>query len=132
MFWTPDVNIAKNSDTLNAFLQSLCAKGYVFDTLIEGCHQLYVIQRSQDSKCWLVSEEWWFNGINYNGEEYWFEWIDTQEMWDQTIIECRWENNSHLFELQDGTLIAKDLDETTLSIQDLLDMTAAQANRKLN
>lgn len=132
MFWVPEVAIKENSDVLNAFLHSLCIKGYVFDCLIEGKFSFYVIQRSQDNKCWLVSEQWWFDGKKFNNEEYWFNGIDTQEIWEQIIIECLREKDSLLFELNENTLIPRDPESLDFEIQDLLDVTACQANWNLN
>lgn len=85
----PDVAIAENSSELNAFLESLLRKWYTFGVLLKRNYSFYVIKREVDNKCWLVSEDWWFNGETFWANEYWFDGIDTQEIGDKVIVEFR-------------------------------------------
>lgn len=129
----PNVNIEWNSDELNAFLESLLHKGYVFDTLTDDNSNFYVISRREDNKLWLISEKWWFNGEKFWKDEYWFDGIDTQETQEDTIIEFRIWNIWVICKLDnDNNITLCDWNEDAVVIGDMITSVLTKKSNRLN
>lgn len=127
----PEINITDNSQEMNAFLESLLYKGYVFDLLLDGNCIFYIITREKDNKLWLVSEKWWFNGGNFQKNEQWFDWIDTQEGENNIYIELR--NNGYTYHWEiSWDNITPWKNKSTPDINTLLWAYASKTGRTLN
>lgn len=127
-----NVNIEWNSDELNAFLEYLLHKGYALDTLTDDNSDFYVVFRRADSKLWLISEKWWFNGKKFWKDEYWFDGIDTQETQENTIIEFRIWDVWIICKIDNNNITLCDWDETIVDIKDIIGSLLTRESNKMN
>lgn len=132
MVQKPSINIEWNSEIMDAFLEFLLLQWYAFDTLIDNQHDFYIISRENDNKLWLVSETWWFNGDSFWSEEYWFDGIDTQEIWDDVFLEI-WDGGTRkMYKLENGILKWENWDKIRMDIQDLIELALVKNTWNIN
>lgn len=125
-----DKNVSEDSEILTAFLESLKPKWYAYDFLVDDNFSYYIISRPQDNKMGVISKDWWFNGDWFWPNEYWFNWIDTQEMGWDTFIEF-WDDRWWLIcKLQDGKILLWEKQE--VNIGDLVNAALAGIWGRLN